>query len=112
MRRRPIASRPDSGRFIAINAQRRTHHNRGHIPASVSRIDGTSSRPAGRHPDFTAAASVKGLSVGGHGRLFGETAMSYWPLAMLVAATVLLANGRADAGPADDETFAAFEWFC
>jgi len=38
--------------------------------------------------------------------------MSYWPLAMLVAATVLLANGRADAGPADDETFAAFEWFC
>ena len=60
----PIASRPDSGRFIAINAQRRTHHNRGRIPASASRIDGTSSRPAGRHPDFTAAEYVKGLSVG------------------------------------------------
>ena len=38
--------------------------------------------------------------------------MRYWPLAMLAAATVLLANGRADAGPAEDETFAAFEWFC
>ena len=38
--------------------------------------------------------------------------MRYWPLAMLAAATVLLANGRADADPAEDETLAAFEWFC
>ncbi len=31
---------------------------------------------------------------------------------ILTATVVLLGTARADAGPAEDETFAAFEWFC
>src|SRR6478672_10074240 len=31
---------------------------------------------------------------------------------ILTATTVLLGTVRTDAGPAEDETFAAFEWFC
>ena len=32
--------------------------------------------------------------------------------AVILTATVVLGTARADAGPAEDETFAAFEWFC
>ncbi len=42
----------------------------------------------------------------------GDAAMRSCAAVILTATMVLLGAARADAGPAEDETFAAFEWFC